>query len=133
MITLPRPTREVVPRPTREVVPRHRRRFRHHSSTVCPEIGKSLSRIHGRSFTTPLNTPHSGHGPSRTVCSMITFTVVVSTRCTSKTLKSCSRPNNTDVASDMLVASLLDVVGDQQHVGATSPSLVTTRASKHPA
>src|SRR4051794_26827388 len=64
---------------------------------------------------------------------MITFTVVASTRRTSRTLNSCSRPNNTDVASDMLVAPLLDVVRDQQHVGATSPSPATTRASKHPA
>src|SRR4051812_10361308 len=64
---------------------------------------------------------------------MITFTVVASTRRTSRTLNSCSRPNNTDVASDMLVAPLLDVVRDQQHVGATSPSPATTRASTHPA
>src|SRR5215204_3527336 len=81
----------------------------------------------------PLNTPHSGHGPSRAACSMITFTAVASTRRTSPTLNSCSRPNNTDVASDMLVAPLLDVVRDQQHVGATSPSPATTRASEHPA
>jgi hypothetical protein len=33
----------------------------------------------------------------------------------------------------MLVAPLLDVVEDQQHVGATSPSPATTRASTHPA
>jgi hypothetical protein len=33
----------------------------------------------------------------------------------------------------MLVAPLLDVVRDQQHVGATSPSPATTRASTHPA
>jgi hypothetical protein len=59
--------------------------------------------------------------------------LVVSTRRTPKTLYSCSRPNNTDVASDMLVAPLLDVVRDQQHVGATSPSPATTRPSKHPA
>ncbi len=98
-----------------------RRRFRHHSSTVCPETGRSFSRITGRSFTVPLNTPHSGHGPSRAACSMITFTVVASTRRTSRTLNSCSRPNNTDVASDMLVAPLLDVVRDQQHVGARAP------------
>jgi hypothetical protein len=110
-----------------------RRRFRHHTWTVCPETGKSFNRIHGRSFTVPETTPHSGHGPSRAACSMITFTAVISTRCTSKTLNSCSRPNNTDVASDMLVASLLDVVGDQQHVGATSRSLATTQASTHPA
>jgi len=32
-----------------------------------------------------------------------------------------------DVASVMLVASLLDVVGDQQHVGATSTPAATTR------
>jgi len=31
------------------------------------------------------------------------------------------------------VAPLLDVVRDQQHVGATSPSPATTRASTHPA
>src|SRR5215213_9427945 len=112
--------------------PQVRRRFRHHSSTVCPEVGRSFSRITDRSFTVPLNTPHSGHGPSRAACSMITFTVVASTRRTSRTLNSCSRPNNTDVASDMLVAPLLDVVRDQQHVGATSPSPATTRASPHP-
>src|SRR5215204_309638 len=52
---------------------------------------------------------------------MITITVVTSTRWTSRTRNSSSSPNNTDVASDMLVASLLDVVEDQQHVGATSP------------
>jgi hypothetical protein len=72
-------------------------------------------------------------GPSRVVCSMTAFAVVVSTRCTSKTLNSCSRPNKTDVASDILVAPLLDVVGCQQHVGATSPSPATTRAQTHPA
>ena len=33
----------------------------------------------------------------------------------------------------MLVASLLDVVRDQQHVGATSPTPVTTQALEHPA
>src|SRR5207344_1686230 len=38
--------------------PQTRRRFRHHSSTVCPESGKSFNRIHGRSFTVPLTTPH---------------------------------------------------------------------------
>ena len=102
--------------------PQIRRRFRHHSSTVCPETGRSFNRITGRSFTAPLNTPHSGHGPSRAVCSMITFTVVGIDPPTSRTLNSCSRNrDNTDVASDMLVASLLDVVRDQQHVGATSP------------
>jgi hypothetical protein len=40
--------------------------------------------------------------------------------------------DNTDVASDILVASVLDVVRDRQHFGATSPSLVTTRASPTP-
>src|SRR5215207_645901 len=64
---------------------------------------------------------------------MITITVVTSTRWTSRTRNSSSSPNNTDVASDMLVASLLDVVEDQQHVGATSLSTATTRASRHPA
>ena len=44
-----------------------------------------------------------------------------STRCTSKTLNSSSRPNSTDVPSDILVAPLLDVVEDQQHDRATSP------------
>jgi len=39
---------------------------------------------------------------------------------------------STDVASDMLVASLLDVVRDQQHVGATSPTPVTTQALSTP-
>jgi hypothetical protein len=43
--------------------------------------------------------------------------LLTSTRWTSKTVNSSSSPYNTDVASDMLVASLLDVVGDQQHVG----------------
>ena len=37
----------------------------------CPEAGRSFNRIHGRSFTAPLTTPHAGHGPSRAVCSMI--------------------------------------------------------------
>src|SRR5215218_1328555 len=64
---------------------------------------------------------------------MITFRPVDPTRWTSRTLNSSSSPNNTDVASDMLVASLLDVVEDQQHVGATSLSTATTRASRHPA
>ena len=77
--------------------------------------------------------PALGQGPSRAACSMITFTVAVSTRWNLEDANSCSRPNNTDVASDILVASLLDVVGDQQHVGATSPSVATTRVSKHPA
>jgi hypothetical protein len=31
--------------------PQIRRRFRHHSSTVCPETGRSFSCITGRSFT----------------------------------------------------------------------------------
>jgi hypothetical protein len=110
-----------------------RRRFRHHNSMLCPQIGRSFNRINGRSFTVAETTPHSGHGPARASCSMITFTVVVSTRCTSKTLNSSSRPNNIDVASDILVAPLLDVVEDQQHDGATSPSPATTRASNHPA
>jgi hypothetical protein len=60
---------------------------------------------------------------------------------TARTLNSSSRPNNIavesdntwvgtiDVASVMLVASLLDVVEDQQHRGATSPQSATTRAS----
>src|SRR5215207_6812260 len=96
------------------------RRFRHHNSTVCPDAARSFNRITGRSFTVPVITPHTGQGPSRAVCSMITVTLVVSTRWTSRTRNSSSSPNNTDVASDMLVASLLDVVGDQQHVGATS-------------
>jgi hypothetical protein len=69
--------------------PQTKRRFRHHSWTVCPETGKSFNRIHGRSFTAPLHTPHSGQGPSRVVCSMTAVTVVVSTRCTSKTLNWC--------------------------------------------
>jgi hypothetical protein len=103
----------------------------------CPECGV-FSGITGRSFTAPQTTPHAGQGPSLAVCSMITFTADRSSRCTSRTPNSSSRPNNTDaastdVASDILVASLLDVVEDQQHVGATSPSLATTRASKNPA
>src|SRR5829696_4285303 len=97
------------------------RRLRHCSCTCCPDAGRSFTRITGRSFTTPVSTPQAGQGPSRAVCSMITFTVSRSTRWTSRTLNSSSKPNNTDVASDMLVASLLDVVGDQQHVGAASP------------
>jgi len=75
---------------------------------------------------------------------MITFTARGPHRSTLRTLNS-SRPNNIavgsdntpdntwvgtiDVASVMLVASLLDVVEDQQHRGATSPQSVTTRAS----
>jgi hypothetical protein len=43
-----------------------------------------------------------------------------------RTMNSSSSPNNTDVASDMLVASLLDVMRDQQHLGATSPPRATT-------
>src|SRR5215217_3536138 len=105
--------------------PQTSRRFRHHSSTVCPHAGRSFNRISGRSFTAEVSAPHAGHGPSRAVCSMIIFTVVGPIRSTPRTLNSSSRPNNTavgstDVASDMLVASLLDVVRDQQHVGATS-------------
>jgi hypothetical protein len=82
------------------------------TSALCAQTGKSFNRIHGRSFTAPLNTPHAGHEPARAACSMITFTVVAWTRCTSRTLNSCSRPNNTDVASDMLLASLLDVAAN---------------------
>ena len=33
----------------------------------------------------------------------------------------------------MLVASLLDVVRNQQHVGAASPTPATTQAPEHPA
>ena len=40
--------------------------------------------------------------------------------------------DNTDVASDILMVSLLDVVRERQHCGATSPSLVATRASRTP-
>ena len=102
------------------------RRFRHHSSTDCPRpedpSGASPADLHRDA-----NTPQAGQGPSRGVCSIITFTVLASTRWTSKTLNSSSSPNNTDVASDMLVAPLLDVVRDQQHVGATSPSTATTQ------
>ena len=57
-----------------------RRCFRQHSSTVCPDIGRSFSRITGRSFTAPESTPHAGHGLSRAVCSMSTFTEETSTR-----------------------------------------------------
>ena len=76
---------------------------------------------------------------------MITFTADRPVRSTLRTLNSSSRPNNIavgsdntpdntwvgtiDVASVMLVASLLDVVRDQQHRGATSPPPATTRAS----
>jgi hypothetical protein len=38
-------------------------------------------------------------------------------------------PNNTDVASDILVASLLDVAGEQRHVGATA--LIGLRHEPH--
>src|SRR5215203_4481871 len=96
------------------------RRLRHHNSTVCPDAGRSFTRITGRSFNVLVITPHTGHGPSRAICSITTRTLLASTRWTSRTANSSSSPNNTDVASDMLVASLLDVVGDQQHVGATS-------------
>jgi hypothetical protein len=51
------------------------RRFRHRSCTRCPDAGRSLRQITGRSFTTPVITPQAGHGPSRAVCSMITITV----------------------------------------------------------
>src|SRR3954451_17483095 len=63
---------------------------------------------------------------------MITFTRWPSSRSPRSTANSPSKPNNTaagsdntdpgstDVASDILVASLLDVVEDQQHVGVTS-------------
>jgi hypothetical protein len=50
--------------------------LRHHSSTVCPQAGRSFTRISGRSFTTELSTPHTGHGPSRAICSMIILTAV---------------------------------------------------------
>jgi hypothetical protein len=79
---------------------------------------------------------------------MITATADDAVRSTLRTLNSASRPNNTavgsnnipdniwgsvDVASVMLVASLLDVVRDQQHPGATSPPAATTRTSAQPA
>jgi hypothetical protein len=53
-----------------------RGRFRHHNPTV-----RLIAQPHYRPvFNLPLNTPHSGHRPSRAACSMITFTVVVSTQ-----------------------------------------------------
>ena len=56
---------------------------------------------------------------------MITFTVrgidPLDLEDTELVLKPNNTDGHTDVASDMLVASLLDVVRDQQHVGATSP------------
>jgi hypothetical protein len=42
--------------------PHRSRRSRHHSSTACPQAGRSFIRISGRSFTTKLSTPHTGHG-----------------------------------------------------------------------
>ncbi|HET9649109.1 MAG TPA: hypothetical protein VFP34_12900 [Microlunatus sp.] len=108
-----------------------------------------MSRTSGRSFTVELTAPLTGHGPSRAVCSMINRTAAGRVRSTDTTRKSASRPNNTaagsdntpdntwkgsvDVASVMLVASLLDVVRDQQHVGATSTPEATTRSSSQPA
>jgi hypothetical protein len=95
-----------------------------------------------------LNTPQVGHGPSRAICSMTTITADAAVRWTLRTRNSASSPNNTavgsdnipdniwgsvDVASVMLVASLLDVVRDQQHLGATSPPAATTRNSTQPA
>ena len=99
--------------------------------------------------------PQAGHGPSRAVCSTTTLTAAAAVRRTLRTRNSASRPNNvvagsdnisvgsdnisdntwgsTDVASVMLVASLLDFVRDQQHVGATSPPAATTRQSTRPA
>jgi hypothetical protein len=55
----------------------------------CPACGVVWGAVKDRPVM-PLNTPHSGHGPSRAACSMITITVVASTRRTSRTLNSCS-------------------------------------------
>ena len=48
-----------------------RRRFRHHSSTCCPDAGRSLTRHSGRSRTRPDSTPHAGHAASRDRISMM--------------------------------------------------------------
>jgi hypothetical protein len=101
------------------------RRCRHHSSTRRPDAGRSLTRRSGRSFTHPDSTPHAGHAASRAAGSITTRTSCGPTSCTSSTTWS-SRPNSSDVMSDMLVASPLAVVRDLQHVEATSPHCLTT-------
>jgi hypothetical protein len=60
---------------------------------------------------------------------MMIWTWPGSSRATLTMLNSSSIPNSADVAFDILVASLLDVVEDQQHVGATSPNQSGTRSS----
>ena len=88
------------------------RRFRHHNSTAWPLAGRSLIRRSGRSFTRALITPHAGHGASLDRISMMILTRPGPIRATPSTSNSSSIPNSTEVASDTLVASLLDVVGD---------------------
>src|SRR5215213_1870776 len=97
------------------------RRFRHHNCTRCPHARRSWIRTSDRSFTRRLNTPQPGHGPSRDSISMMILTCPESARSTLTTSNSSWIPNSTDVAFGILAASLLDVVGDQQHVGAASP------------
>jgi hypothetical protein len=99
-----------------------RRRLRHHSCVCCPDAGRSLIRRSGRSFTREVKTPHAGHGASAERISTMTLTWSGSSRSTLTTSNSSSIPSRTAVPFDMLVASLLDVVRDQQHVGATSPN-----------
>jgi hypothetical protein len=82
-----------------------RRRVRHHTCTRCPTAGRSLTRLNGRSFTRVENTPHDGHAAAFSTVSITTRTASSSTRCTSTTANS-SRPNNNDVGSSILVASL---------------------------
>ncbi len=94
----------------RQAVGRHTsRRLRHHSSTRCPDAGRSLTRHNGRSFTRDDSTPHSGQTPSPARVSITTRTAPSPTLVTSTTANSSS-PNSSVVPSSMLVASSADVL-----------------------
>src|SRR5690606_2689259 len=81
-----------------------RRRLRHHRSTRLPPAGRSLIRTSGRCLTRLLTCPQPGQAPCWSMVSTTTRTRSSSTRSTSMT-RNPSRPNRTEVASCMLVAS----------------------------
>jgi len=104
------------------------RRLRHHSSTRCPDAGRSFTRRSGRSFTRADSVPHSGHAASRATVSTTTRTASDPTRSTSTTVNSPS-PNRSVVRSSMLVASSTGCLKNNQHGEATSLTYLATPPS----
>jgi hypothetical protein len=49
-----------------------KRRLRHHSTTCCPDAGRSLTCTSGRSFTRDECAPHSGHAQLDSTVSITT-------------------------------------------------------------